>query len=758
MDNEQIYEKLVEFGDYLSKGTVVQDVIRQFMWWLVQGLVWIVDSLENVTDTILGLKGFYDNPQFVDFIEAFRPVLVVLLALSLLFIGYLLIFQKQFNREAVLTNIFVALIVIVLLGAGMDKADKFTGDAINAINNAGEEEEGGTVATDVVRDNIVDISVFDINGWESTDVDAYNQLSSDYVMDINIKSYLTEGSQITEEQELTDDGEEILSHSIETIGDGNRKVVELEDGNWVTDITKEYYYRYTVDWFNIIATLAILGFVLVTIAIKLAKLFFELAFNYVLASLVAPADLHSGQKTKTVIQNILSIFVVTMLIFLSMKVYMIGTSFLADELSGVAYIVAMIGFAMAVIDGPNIVERLFGIDAGMKSGWGALAGTLALGKGASNATKGLGKGLSSVAKGSSAVASKSTSGVAGMAGLVSGFKNGKQQNSSNGEQTKNESGNNTEATTGQTDGTESESTEQSDNTNPSSGHTDQPSGLHQEMAQKNKNSDGENGKPKPLRQRMADKFKGKGKGKGNNVSKTGNPTTSNPNSQQTQSVDGENNSPETTTVANQQSKQNNPTPSGKGTQNNPTPSANEGNQTTNPTPSTGAGNGKQQTTTYENQQSKQNTPKTSTGKTNGQTTKTSTGRNNGGNPSGNQQTSTQQTQKSGNGSPSVSTSSGGNNPTPTPTPTTGGGNTSGSEKVNTVDNTTVVSNDNTSTQKEVTKENNHVIEENRTAGQVIKERVSKTIHSNRTINNAKRNYQIGSNTGKSIRRNFKRRK
>lgn len=66
-------------------------------------------------------------------------------------------------------------------------------------------------------------------------------------------------------------------------------------------------------------------FTMLTIAIKLAKLFFELAFNYVLAKIIAPADIHSGQKTKKIIDNISSIFVATIMIFLSLKIYMIGT-------------------------------------------------------------------------------------------------------------------------------------------------------------------------------------------------------------------------------------------------------------------------------------------------------------------------------------------------------------------------------------------------------------------------------------------------
>ncbi|MBR2076218.1 MAG: hypothetical protein IJ878_02310 [Exiguobacterium sp.] len=147
----------------------------------------------------------------------------------------------------------------------------------------------------------------------------------------------------------------------------------------------QYYYRYQPNWLTIFVTLGIMGFTLFSIAYKLARLSFELAFNYVLAILVAPADLHSGQKTKKVIQSILNTFLVIILIFVSIKLYTIGTAYLAETLDGFAYLIALIAFSVALIDGPNMVERLFGIDAGLKRGWGVALSAYAAGKGVTSA-------------------------------------------------------------------------------------------------------------------------------------------------------------------------------------------------------------------------------------------------------------------------------------------------------------------------------------------------------------------------------------
>ncbi|ELK47690.1 pLS20_p028 family conjugation system transmembrane protein [Halobacillus sp. BAB-2008] len=418
MSDEEILQKLLEFGDYLTKGTIIQDTFRWVLWMFVKGLAWIVDALEDVADTILGLKSFYNNQDFVDFVDQFQPVFVILLAFNLLYIGYLLIFQKKFNREGVFTNLIMALMIIVVLGTGMQKADRFTDDAIQAINYSGE---GGKIASQVVKSNITDIGLYDINGWDNPELEEKNNIDPEFATDININSYLQKDSDITEEENLSNDGEKILSHKVETLGDGSRKIIDLEDGSWITDITKEYYYRYTVDWINMIGTLLIMAFVLITISVKLAKLFFELAFNYVLAGIIAPTDIHNGQKMKQVVQNILNIFLVTIMIFLSMKVYMIGTGWIGENFDGIVYLIAMIGFAAAVIEGPNIVERLFGIDAGLKSGWGALAGTYAAARGAQGLAKSAGRT-------GGAMVNKSAGAVGGLVGVAGGLA-GKQQGS-----------------------------------------------------------------------------------------------------------------------------------------------------------------------------------------------------------------------------------------------------------------------------------------------------------------------------------------
>lgn len=393
MDKEEIARKISEFADYLNVANIFTDVFRWLIWVLVQCVGVIVDGLEKVTDEVLLIKTFFQNPEIVAFVDTIRPFLYILLAFSLLYAGYLLIFQKKFDREGMAMNVFIAMIVILLLGTGMEKANEFTDEAINAVKTGGlYESEEGTLSDMVIQQNVTDLVMFDQNGWSTTDLSSPNSFTPSKAKKLDIKQRFTKSDLEDIDIKISPESEDISKYYL-VLGEGDSEKIAKFDQSGL-EWNNEYYYRYDVDWITLIVTLAVMGFTLFSVAYKLARLSFELTFNYVLAILIAPADIHDGQKTKKVIQSILNTFLVMILIFLSIKVYMMGTAYIANELDGLAYLITLIAFSVAVIDGPNIVERLFGIDAGLKSGWGVLAGAYAGGK----MVTGLGKGLANMAK------------------------------------------------------------------------------------------------------------------------------------------------------------------------------------------------------------------------------------------------------------------------------------------------------------------------------------------------------------------------
>ncbi|PGQ88048.1 pLS20_p028 family conjugation system transmembrane protein [Priestia megaterium] len=418
MKDEEILEKLHEFSEYLDVGNILTYLLRKLGWGCIQVLSFLVDGLEGITDSVLGVKSFFNSPDIQDFITKIQPFLYVLLAFSFLYIGYMLIIQKKVNREQIMINIFISMAVLLLLNTSMLKADKFTDQAIEAV----DLNEKGTVSEKIIKSNLTDVAQFDLTKWKSPELKEPNKVPQKNIMMIDITEKMDEDFKVSEKDKLSDDGQKIITHKAALAPNGKEGLIELDNG-WF-DFFPELYYRWSWNFWTIGISLFVIGMTLLFTSIKLAKLCYELGFNAILAQLVAPADVADGQKLKAVLKNILNTFLVTIMIFISMKVYLMGTVFISDKLEGIPYLIALIAFSIAVVDGPIMCERLFGIDAGLKSGWGALAGGFAMAKGLESGINMMGrtakgganlaKGIGGVGKGLGSGALQTAAGVGGL--------------------------------------------------------------------------------------------------------------------------------------------------------------------------------------------------------------------------------------------------------------------------------------------------------------------------------------------------------
>ncbi|WP_416045861.1 pLS20_p028 family conjugation system transmembrane protein [Priestia megaterium] len=418
MKDEEILEKLHEFSEYLDVGNILTYLLRKLGWGCIQVLSFLVDGLEGITDSVLGVKSFFNSPDIQDFITKIQPFLYVLLAFSFLYIGYMLIIQKKVNREQIMINIFISMAVLLLLNTSMLKADKFTDQAIEAV----DLNKKGTVSEKIIKSNLTDVAQFDLTKWKSPELKEPNKVPQKNIMMIDITEKIDDKFKVNKKDTLSDEGQKILTNKAALTPDGKEGLVELDNG-WF-DFFPELYYRWSWNFWTIAISLFVIGMTLLFTSIKLAKLCYELGFNAILAQLVAPADVADGQKLKAVLKNILNTFLVTIMIFISMKVYLMGTVFISDKLEGIPYLIALIAFSIAVVDGPIMCERLFGIDAGLKSGWGALAGGFAMAKGLESGINMMGrtakgganlaKGIGGVGKGLGSGALQTAAGVGGL--------------------------------------------------------------------------------------------------------------------------------------------------------------------------------------------------------------------------------------------------------------------------------------------------------------------------------------------------------
>lgn len=359
----------VEFLQYLTINGVLELVgvfsyaLRFLGWKLIEVLVDLVNGLENAVSKIYKLNTFFESTEIEDFLDKYKNILWIIFAIAIAFVGFQIIMQRKKDKGQFPVNIAISIAVIVLLPTIMNTLGKTTNLIVG--QNVGTYASTGS---EIVKNNLSDLYYLDKIEYNLED--KRNDISKDDVMNIEINEKL-DISNIQDREK-----KDILKQKLSTDKNGKLKVTEL--GESFFSFLDENYYRYNISFLIVIISLAVIAVTLICCSLKVGRIIIELAFNRILATVLAFGDVGNGKRLKSVIENILSMFVILIVTSVLLNIYTVFTGWLAtstDATDSTVRLMVLIGASWAVIDGPNIIERIFGIDAGIKSSWGlVLAG------------------------------------------------------------------------------------------------------------------------------------------------------------------------------------------------------------------------------------------------------------------------------------------------------------------------------------------------------------------------------------------------
>jgi len=171
----------------------------------------------------------------------------------------------------------------------------------------------------------------------------------------------------------------------------------FKSGAGILKFFDEYPLRYQTNFLVLWLSLGGLAIVYLFSAFKVVKLMFDIAFQKVLAPFVAATDLTTGQKMKSLFNNIILNYAVIGIIFILFLIYeiLVSTVMGSDAGFGVKAI-AFIALSIACIDGPDTAKRVLGIDTGVQDGKAAALATYGAGKGIGKASTAGAKGVSNL--------------------------------------------------------------------------------------------------------------------------------------------------------------------------------------------------------------------------------------------------------------------------------------------------------------------------------------------------------------------------
>lgn len=367
---DTIIKILTEQNDLFVQNSTFKDVGRGIGWAIAKGLSAASGWAQTLYTYSLGLVDFTTYGPMQQWVTTLKPVFAGIVALSLLWLGITLIVDHK-KKTKLLTSICLMALCVSGLSYLLATFSPLT-------KNLALEILGDTkISNAVIAENTFDLLYID-GKYGLGNIGDTDQDLSYRGKDIDYKLYSINEVINPDEEELTDDGKEILSKQLKVKTDDTGKTTaSLKDISSGIGLIKDsqgngmfnnYYYRYKVYYLPVILTGIAFLIVFICLAYKVVRLVFEITISRVLALLYS-ADITGTQKTLKILGSIKDGYIVLLFTALEIKFFYFMQDYLNQTFKDnrMVYALLLLFVAIAVIDGPNLIQQLTGIDAGLSS-------------------------------------------------------------------------------------------------------------------------------------------------------------------------------------------------------------------------------------------------------------------------------------------------------------------------------------------------------------------------------------------------------
>lgn len=348
--NSDFYEK---WADILSNESIFKTIGRTFLWGLAKLLVWLCNACENLLYLANKTLGFIYSDAVTQFISEWRMVIIGVMIIAVFIFGITMITQKKQDRSKMLSNIAIAMCVLVGITTLIPQLSTRTADWSQSLLDSYSSS-----SETIIQGATTDLYYMDANDFSDEAAEKKNNLSATQIMNINPVEVISPSDDVV--------NKDVFSYKLNYDKNGAPIIDNVDDSgfSWNNDC----YYRYTIDYVTIYVTLIATAIVMIFTAFKVVKISFDIIVHQILATIMAAGDWANGQKLKEVIKSLFALFFSVFMCSVMMKLYFMFSAWTSSNIgNGIGRAFLLIFAAFAVIDGPNIVEKLFGVDAGLSS-------------------------------------------------------------------------------------------------------------------------------------------------------------------------------------------------------------------------------------------------------------------------------------------------------------------------------------------------------------------------------------------------------
>ena len=354
-------------------------------WSVIKSMFAIVDGIQNMIPEVLDLFSFVESTGLNKVYQSVLSTIVVgLMILSLVIIGYKMITGKgTVDLKSVGMNVVMSVALILLMPTLIHSGIEFSKTFYNDTTTITNSDEG--VACSLIEQGVTDLAYINKTDQYSmiNKTNDRNNLTKENFWKTDLTQVLTDN--VIDKMEKENPTADNLRYELVENSDNEFVATKFSDNFLSTfvDGIKSGYYRYQANLWGISIGLIALAVAYVFSAFIITTAILELAFKRVLGVLVFATDLETGQRSKQVLSDILQCYLTVGFQGFGLSMFAMFVNYLnAGEGISTNIFIKTIAYICAVfvlIKGSGTVMRYFGVDIGLKEGYGQLASAFGMG-------------------------------------------------------------------------------------------------------------------------------------------------------------------------------------------------------------------------------------------------------------------------------------------------------------------------------------------------------------------------------------------
>lgn len=409
--SEITFLKKLEAYDIADISSYPGDALRVIGFGIIKFLAWMGDSLYSGLQQVFDAITFSYSDEIIALTKRYSVLYKSFFLVAVVGFGLYLIMKKGQKELNTVMCVFVMILILSGMPLMMQKIGNLTVASSHFVtqqwNNSGNEKKITSISGTVLKESIVDLRKVDKNMTDTSlpkglkKGSGYNNFNSNTWKTIDINSRMD-----YESKDYTLNHQSVWENKLEASDESGQYELTKIDG-W-TKFTSNYYYRYQItSWFGIFVMLGCMSFLLFFLIIRAAKIVIDLAGAMIYTPFIAVTDLTTGQRIKEAIKDIIAHFAAMFVLAAFMGIYFVAFTWInSSNLSIVPQLGMHVALVWAILDGPNIIERIIGVDAGFSGVWK----TVLAAKSGADIARGFGSMASRAGKGAASAAGKAAKG------------------------------------------------------------------------------------------------------------------------------------------------------------------------------------------------------------------------------------------------------------------------------------------------------------------------------------------------------------